>query len=251
MACPCAVLLLKRTAEKYRLRPIKTGALLSVSVFPYSVGLGAGKKMCKPCVFIVDDDADVRDSLSALLESAGFSVVLFEAAAGFLSAYKGGSDCCLVTDIRMPGMDGIALQDELASRGVQIPVIVMTGHGDVPLAVRAMKAGAIDFLEKPFDDERLIASVHAALEIGQKQYADGVRAAGAQDSIATLTERERDVFLLLVAGHPNKVVAHKLDISPRTVEVHRGHIMDKTKARNLADLVRIALAAGLSVTESD
>jgi two-component system response regulator FixJ len=202
-------------------------------------------------VFVVDDDADVRDSLYALLESAGFAVEPFENAVAFLNSYKNEVDCCLVTDIRMPGMDGLALQEELVARGATMPVIVMTGHGDVPLAVRAMQAGVTDFLEKPFDDERLISSVRKALELGQRQQADATKAAAARDCIAALTDRERDVLTLLVAGHANKVVAHKLNISQRTVEVHRGHIMDKTKARNLADLVRIALTAGLPLADPD
>ncbi|MBY0511463.1 MAG: response regulator [Rhodospirillaceae bacterium] len=206
--------------------------------------------MAKPNVFIVDDDMDVRDSLSALLESAGFVVTPFESANAFLAGYKNETGCCLVTDIRMPGMDGLALQAELGRREIKLPIIIMTGHGDVPLAVRAMKAGAIDFLEKPFDDQRLIASVQKALEVGEITQADRARAAAAEESLGDLTDRERDVLLLLVAGHSNKVVAHKLNISPRTVEVHRGHIMDKTKARNLAGLVRIALAAGLKFPET-
>lgn len=206
--------------------------------------------MTKPNIFVVDDDADVRDSLSALLESAGFTVALFDSANAFLAGYKNESGCCLVTDIRMPGMDGLALQAELVRRAARLPVIIMTGHGDVPLAVRAMKAGAIDFLEKPFDDERLISSVRKALEVGTKVDENSAKVSAANESLASLTDRERDVLLLLVAGHANKIVAHKLDISPRTVEVHRGHIMDKTKARNLADLVRIALAAGLKLPDA-
>lgn len=202
-------------------------------------------------VFIVDDDADVRDSLCALLDSAGFSVTQFDSASAFLAAYDNQGSCCLVTDIRMPGMDGLALQEELIARGAQIPVVIMTGHADVPLAVRAMKAGAVDFLEKPFDDDRLIACVKKALEISEKERAGHSKAAAAAESLALLTDRERDVLLLLVAGHANKVVAHKLDISPRTVEVHRGRLMEKTKARNLADLVRLALAAGLNPDVAD
>ena len=207
--------------------------------------------MSKPNVFVVDDDVDVRESLCALLGSAGFSVTQFDSASAFLSGYKNEAACCLVTDIRMPGMDGLTLQAELARRDAKLPVIIMTGHGDVPLAVSAMKAGAIDFLEKPFDDKRLISSVQKALEVGERNQVDRVRISAAEESLAALTERERDVLLLLVAGFANKVVAHKLDISPRTVEVHRGHIMDKTKARNLADLVRMSLAAGLKIPDAD
>ena len=202
--------------------------------------------MPNAAVYIVDDDADVRDSLCALLDSAGFVVTQFDSADAFLAAYDEQPVCCLVTDIRMPGMDGLALQEKLIERGARIPIIIMTGHADVPLAVRAMKAGAVDFLEKPFNDDRLVACVKKALEISEKERADESKATAAAESLALLTERERDVLLLLVAGHPNKVVAHKLDISPRTVEVHRGRLMEKTKARNLADLVRLALAAGLN-----
>jgi two-component system response regulator FixJ len=204
-----------------------------------------------PNVFVVDDDVDVRQSLCALLESAGFVVTDYASASDFLNAYKNVPGCCLVADIRMPGMDGLTLQEELRAREAPIPVVIMTGHGDVPLAVRAMKAGAIDFLEKPFDDERLLGSVKMALDIGGKTDANHAITSLAMESLASLTDRERDVLLLLVAGHPNKVVAHKLEISPRTVEVHRGRVMEKTKARNLADLVRITLAAGLKLPGGD
>jgi len=200
-------------------------------------------------VFIVDDDADVRESLGALLESVGFSVGQFDSARAFLEVFKGQAEACLLTDIRMPGMDGLELQALLVERGMRIPVIVMTGHGDVPLAVKAMKAGAVDFLEKPFDDRTLISSIENALKIAGKVQAEDSKSEAAITALGTLTDRERDVLLLLVAGHANKVVAHKLDISPRTVEVHRARLMEKTKSRNLADLVRMALAAGVLETE--
>jgi len=200
-------------------------------------------------VFIVDDDADVRESLGALLESAGFKVALFDSARAFLEVFKSQTGACLLTDIRMPGMDGLELQANLVERGVRIPVIVMTGHGDVPLAVKAMKAGAVDFLEKPFDDRTLIASIENALKIAGKAHAEHSKSEAALAALRTLTDRERDVLLLLVAGYANKVVAHKLDISPRTVEVHRARLMEKTSSRNLADLVRITLAAGVLPAE--
>jgi two-component system response regulator FixJ len=206
-----------------------------------------GNGMRKPTVFLVDDDADVRDSVRALLESADFYVQDYESAGRFLADYGAQPGCCLVADIRMPEMDGLELQEILIERNAGIPVIIMTGHGDVPLAVRAMKAGAVDFIEKPFDDERLLSSVQRALEVSAKAGSGAAPPNAVSDRIQLLTEREHEVLLLLIAGHANKVVAHMLGISSRTVEVHRGHIMEKMQARNLADLVRLALAAGLSL----
>ena len=196
-------------------------------------------------VFVVDDDADVRDSVCALLESAGLQGEAYESARAFLDAYVPGRAGCIIADVRMPDMDGLALQDELARRGVALPVIVITGHADVPLAVRAMKAGAIDFIEKPFDDGQLIATVKRALTqaAGAREQAAAVQAAASR--IATLSARERQVLEHLVAGRSNKVIAYELDISPRTVEIHRAHVMEKMEARSLSDLVRAALAAGI------
>jgi two-component system response regulator FixJ len=205
--------------------------------------------MAETTVFIVDDDADVRDSLAALLVSAGLKPRLFESATAFLAAYRPGEASCLVADIRMPDMDGIALQSELAQRKAGLPVIIITGHGDVPLAVRAMKAGAMDFIEKPFDDERLLDSIHRALNRAAEERDSAEISQSIGSRIATLTPRELEVLELLVAGHPNKVVGHQLDISPRTVEVHRGRLMDKMQARNLSDLVRMALAAGIGAAK--
>jgi len=205
--------------------------------------------MTSTAVFVVDDDADVRDSVRALLESAGFDVQDFKSAKEFLMNFTPRPGCCLVADIRMPEMDGLELQERVAAVAPGFPVIIMTGHGDVPLAVRAMKAGALDFIEKPFDDERLINSIEKAFEISNKSHAAADKVDSAQKRLAELTDREREVLSLLVAGHPNKIVAYKLDISPRTVEVHRGHLMSKLQARSLADLVRIALAAQLPIAD--
>lgn len=207
--------------------------------------------MAENTVFVVDDDPDVRDSLAALLMSAGLSPKVFESATAFLAQYKAGDSGCLVADIRMPDMDGIALQSELANRKAGLPVIIVTGHGDVPLAVRAMKAGAMDFIEKPFDDDRLLESIQRGLSkaAADKDSAEASHVISAR--IASLTSRERDVLELLIAGHPNKVVGHQLDISPRTVEVHRGRLMDKMQARNLSDLVRMALAAGIGAAKAE
>ncbi len=191
-------------------------------------------------IYIVDDDSDVRDSLKLLLESLSFRVETFGSAQAFL-ARPVAPNACLVTDIRMPDMDGLELQEEIARRKIPIAVIVMTGHGDVPLAVRAMKAGATDFLEKPFEEEALVRSIRRALETQVRSYAQLVAAQEARERVASLTEREREVFELVAAGKPNKAIAYDLDISQRTVEIHRAHVMDKLDARNLAELVRIWL----------
>ncbi|MDO8840491.1 MAG: response regulator FixJ [Parvibaculum sp.] len=197
-------------------------------------------------VFVVDDDDAVRESLRALLEAAAFLVDDFGSAAAFLDAYKPPRPGCLVADIRMPDMDGLGLQEELVRRHIELPVIVITGHGDVPLAVRAMKAGAIDFIEKPFDDRLLLDSVERALESGRKLKGHTDFSQAAKDRVAGLTRRERQVLERIVAGQPNKVIAHELDISRRTVEVHRANLMEKMQARSLSDLVRMALEAGVS-----
>jgi len=197
-------------------------------------------------VFVVDDDADVRDSVCALLESAGLASEPYDSALAFLKADATTRHGCVIADIRMPDMDGLALQEELTKRGSAMPVIVVTGHADVPLAVRAMKAGAVDFIEKPFDDEVLISSVKRALAqaVSTREHASAAQRAG--QLIATLSARERQVLELLVVGRSNKVIAYELDISPRTVEIHRAHVMEKMEARSLSDLVRAALAAGIS-----
>ena len=197
-------------------------------------------------VSIVDDDGAVRDSLQALLESAGFEVRAFDTARKVLDDPTLAQSGCLVTDIRMPDMDGLTLQEELVRRQVRLPVIVVTGHGDVPLAVQAMKAGAMNFMEKPFDDDLLIDTIRRALSLDAEARSQASLAQDAKDRIDRLTERERQVLEHLVAGRQNKVIAYALDISPRTVEIHRANLMDKMRARTLSDLVRLALTAGLS-----
>ena len=201
-----------------------------------------GYGMSDEYIFVVDDDADIRDSMHLLLEVAGFKVRSYTSARHFLedSFPKHG---CLIADIRMPDMSGLELQEEVVRRHLDFPVIIMTGHGDVPLAVRAMKAGAVDFLEKPFDDEKLLASVRRALEIGSRARSRNAEAMAAKNLLASLTPRERGVLEKLVQGRSNKVVAHELGISPRTVEIHRAHIMGKMDASSLSDLVRVVLAA--------
>jgi len=193
-------------------------------------------------VFVVDDDADIRDSMRLLLEVAGFKVRSYTSARHFLvdDYPKQG---CLIADIRMPDMSGLELQEEVVRRHIDLPVIIITGHGDVPLAVQAMKAGAIDFLEKPFDEDLMLASIRRALEIGSRARSRAAESKAAQDLLSALTPRERGVLDKLVQGRSNKIVAHELGISPRTVEIHRAHIMSKMEASSLSDLVRLVLAA--------
>ncbi len=192
-------------------------------------------------VHIVDDDAAVRQSLAFLLGSAGLTVRLYDSASAFLAELSAVKSGCLVTDVRMPGMTGIELLQQLRARACGLPAIVITGHGDVPLAVEAMKAGAIDFIEKPFDQEALLHAVHAALERGMAGEGGDDPAVAAR--LATLSERERQVLEGLVAGHPNKTIAYDLGISPRTVEVYRANLMTKMGARSLSDLIRMAIIA--------
>lgn len=196
--------------------------------------------MTKPILYVVDDDQDVRDSLNVLLEFADYSVRTFESAVKFLASDLQNVVGCLIVDIRMPDMDGLELQDELLRRKIDLPVIVITGHGDVPLAVRAMRAGAVDFLEKPFREEALLESVERALQQrSRRSVAKGNETSG---RLEALTDREREVLNLIVDGHTNKEVARILDISPRTVDIHRAHVMEKTQAKTLADLVRMTLS---------
>ena len=193
-------------------------------------------------IFVVDDDPHVRDSLAMLLEAAGYAPRSFESAAAFLASDAPTARGCLVVDVQMPEMNGLELQNELAARRSPLTVIIMTGHGDIPIAVQAMKAGAVDFLEKPFDEEVLLDSVRRALERASSaaDHADAAR--DAQTHLALLTERESEVLNLIVAGKANKVIAYELSISPRTVEIHRSRVMEKMGASNLADLVRKVLS---------
>lgn len=193
-------------------------------------------------VHIVDDDAAVRDSLRVLLEASGFTVRAHEDAAEFLAMAPefGG---CVLTDVRMPGIDGLELQRRLNEHGIGLPVIVMTGQADVPVAVAAMKAGAVDFLEKPFDDQALLGAVRRALEESKRRQEAEAEVAAARGLLAALTPREREVFDLLVTGLPTKAIATELGASPRTIEVHRGRVFEKLHADSLPDLVRLMLAA--------
>ncbi|MGE5261011.1 MAG: response regulator FixJ [Actinomycetota bacterium] len=191
-------------------------------------------------VHIVDDDAAVRQSLAFLLSSAGLPVRLYDSASAFLAGLATPQNGCLITDVRMPGMSGIDLLKTLREKSFSMPAIVITGHGDVPLAVEAMKAGAVDFIEKPFEEKELLEAVKRALEQRSDENGDeNVIAA----RLVTLSERERQVLEGLVAGNPNKTIARGLGISPRTVEVYRANLMAKMQAKSLSDLIRMAILA--------
>lgn len=192
-------------------------------------------------VFVVDDDEAVRDSLRWLLEGNGFSVMAFPSAEQFLLTYRPPIVGVLVADVRMPGMSGLELQDELLRRKVHMPVIMMTGHGDVPMAVSSMKKGAVEFLEKPFSDTQLCELVQVHLDRARAEHNQFENARQTTDRMERLTGRERQVLERIVAGRLNKQIADDLSISIKTVEAHRANIMDKLNARTMADLMRIAL----------
>lgn len=199
----------------------------------------------KIVIHVIDDDTAMRDSLAFLLDVNGFDPRTYETADAFLSSAAIDAQACVVSDIRMPGMSGIELVRKIRSGGMTCPVVLITGHGDVALAVEAMKAGAADFIEKPFDDHVLLGAIRAALDAHSVTRGDGTARAEAETRLAGLSPRERDVLQGLVAGKINKVIAHELSISPRTVEVYRANLMAKTGARSMSELMRIALAAGL------
>jgi two-component system response regulator FixJ len=202
--------------------------------------------MAKANIYIVDDDEAVRDSLSMLLDMSGYAARTFVSAQAFLETAAALDFGCLVVDLQMPGMTGLELQQQLVERGIKLPVIVVTAHGDIATAVRAMRAGAIDFVEKPFSDDAIQTAIQMGLENRPKpSSADQARNA-IQQRLKILSPREREVLDGMVAGHPNKVIAYQLSLSPRTVEIHRARVMDKMQARSLPELVRLALAAGLS-----
>jgi two-component system response regulator FixJ len=197
-------------------------------------------------VHVVDDDVAVRKSLAFLLASEGLPVRLHESASAFLDEVADAEAGCVVTDVRMPGIDGLELIRRLKERGITLPVIVITGHADVPMAVEAMKEGAIDFLEKPFGDEVFLATVREALSRYEKSSHQDAQVAQVQSRFEALSERERQVLDGLVAGKANKVIAYDLGISPRTVEIYRANVMAKMQAKSLSELVRLALLISAS-----
>ena len=192
-----------------------------------------------PTVFIVDDDPAVRDAVSLLLRTDGLTVAAFASAAAFLESAAVQRPGCLVLDVRMPGMSGLDLQKQLQARGCRTPILFMTGHGDVPMAIRAMKAGAFDFLEKPFQGETLLKRVREALALDARQRALQAIRAEAAARMALLSPREREVLERVTAGQYNKVIAAELGISLSTVEIHRKRVMEKLQAESLSDLIRV------------
>ena len=194
---------------------------------------------------VIDDDEAVRHSIGFLLRSANIEAKVYDSAVAFLAALPAIKSGCVVTDVRMPEMSGIELLRKLKEMQVGLPVIVITGHGDVPLAVEAMKAGAADFIEKPFDDEAILAAIRSALAAGQSGGKKSAERAEIDERLKSLSARERQVLEGLIAGHPNKIIAYNLSISPRTVEIYRANVMTKMKAPSLSDLVRMALIGGL------
>lgn len=197
--------------------------------------------MSNSVVHLIDDDEHVRRALAFLLGTSGFAVKVYDSASTFLDKFQDSQNSCVVTDVRMPGIDGLQLLQKLKERGARIPIIVITGHADIALAVEAMKAGAVDFIEKPFPDDALVTAIHDALKQRDRVHLGGdyeqVRA-----KLATLSQREREVLDGLLAGHPNKTIAFDLGLSPRTVEVHRANVMTKMGASSLSELVRMTLS---------
>ena len=191
-------------------------------------------------VFVIDDDPSMRLALEDLVRSVGLEVRAFAAPQEFLQSKPPDAPGCLVLDVRLPGMSGLTFQKELVKEGLELPVIFITGHGDIPMSVRAMKAGAVEFLTKPFHDQDLLDAIHAAIERDRKRRREAVRLAGLRERFATLTERERQIMTLVVIGRANKQIAAELALSEMTVKVHRGQVMRKMHARSLPELVRMA-----------
>jgi FixJ family two-component response regulator len=195
----------------------------------------------RPTVFVVDDDPGVLDSLAFLLRSVGLEAATYASANEFLSEYDPEKPGCLVLDVRMPGMSGLELQERLEARGSTLPIIFLTAHGDVPMAVKAVKAGAVDFIQKPFRDQELIDKIQDALEENERLRKEVCQHDEILARMATLTPREKEVMDLVVDGKANKVIAHQLGLSQRTVEIHRARVMEKMGAGSVAQLVRMAM----------
>lgn len=196
-------------------------------------------------VYIVDDDAVVRDALKLLMESVGLQVAAFASAQEYLDQFDADHAGCLIVDVRMPGVSGLDLQARLAAERIHPPVIIITGHGDVPMAVRAVQAGAVDFLEKPFNNQAMLDSVHHAIELDAKRRGESSRLQEIEERYHSLTPREKEVLQLVIEGKRNKNIAFDLDISQSTVEVHRSRVMEKMQAKTLSDLMRMTMAMEL------
>lgn len=201
--------------------------------------------MPETTVFIVDDDQQVRDALELLMESVGLNVATFESAQVFLDAFDPDVPGCVITDIRMPGISGLELQRKLKEQKLHPPVIIITGHGDIPMAVDAMQEGALDFIEKPFNDQRLLDSVHRAIEKDAGQRGQATQIAEIRERMDTLTKRETQVMNLITQGKRNKTIADELHVSQSTVEAHRAKVMEKMQANTLSDLMRMVLSLEL------
>jgi two-component system response regulator FixJ len=196
-------------------------------------------------VCVVDDDEAVRESLQILLETMGYGVMGFESGPQFLEACQAIDTGCVLLDVRMPKMSGMEVQQKLLEKRPDLPVVIVTGHGDIAMAVQAMRAGAVDFIEKPFQEEALLQTIETALSLADQRHEHEEVVAEINRNIALLTPREREVFDQLILGHSNKVIARALECSPRTVEIHRARIMEKTEAASVAHLVRMAMAIGI------
>jgi RNA polymerase sigma factor (sigma-70 family) len=201
-------------------------------------------------VFVIDDDPSMRLALEDLVSTVGLEVRAFAAPQEFLQSKRPDAPGCLVLDVRLPGMSGLTFHKELANEGVALPVIFITGHGDIPMSVRAMKAGAVEFLTKPFHDQDLLDAIHAAIERDRKRRREAVRLAELRERFAALTERERQIMSLVVNGRPNKQIAAELNLSEMTVKVHRGQVMRKMHAGSLPELVRMADRLGEHIATS-
>jgi FixJ family two-component response regulator len=200
-------------------------------------------------VFVVDDDVSVRKSVARLIESVGLKVETFASAREYLKQDPCEGPACLVLDVRMPEMSGLDLQDELTSAGLSMPIIFITGHGNVPMSVKAVKAGAVDFIEKPFDGQTLLDAINEAIKRDRKSKLDQAEINEIQKRVDSLTKREKEVFALVVQGLLNKQIAFELGTSEKTVKVHRGRVMEKMQAESLADLVRMAERIGIDKTK--
>lgn len=210
-----------------------------MSATPQNTGTSHGRL---PTVYIVDDDQAVRRAMELLMQSVGLNYEIFHSADEFLAGHSIDRAGCLVLDIRMPGLGGLELQEKLNELGSTLPIIFITGHGDVPMAVEAMQKGAVDFIQKPFRDQELLDQISEALKTDAERRTARDRQAAVTERLGKLTRREREVMDLVVTGKPNKVIAYELDVSQRTVEIHRARVMEKMEARSLADLVRMHLA---------
>lgn len=202
--------------------------------------------LTKSTVFVVDDDQAMRNSLKWLIESVGVQVESFASADEFLAQYQPGQAGCLVLDVRMPGMSGLDLQEYLVEKNIRIPVVIITGHGDVPMAVRAMKGGAVDFIEKPFNDEALLDAIRRAIAYEEQQRSQHTEHLQIQGRLAHLTPREHEVMEMVTEGKSNKEIANTLGVSAKTIEAHRARVMEKMQAGSLAELVRMVLAVSNS-----